>query len=445
MLIIKIIIDSVSYFISVYLSLIFYSVPFFIAIREINYILIIGGWLFYLLCIYNYHGYKNNIDFSQLRVITSLVNAAFFMLITSVLLLFFLKINIPNFITIESQILFAISLIIIPSFLRNLVFSIFPISSKKESVLLIGLGAMGKSFIDINLSSNKKRFNIIGIFDDKIKIGTDYREYKVIGKIKNLNEYIIKNKIDRVIVAVREISSQKINFLQSVSSENDISLNFLPSIKSFQNDPAKLNEHSGIPLISKNSGSQSLFYLLSKRLLDIIIVIICMFLTLPFWLLIGVIIKIDSPGPVLFKQKRIGQNGKSFLIFKFRSMFLDTPEYAHCPTTDTDPRITKVGRWLRKTSIDELPQLINIIKGEMSMVGPRPEMPFIVDNYNLIEKKRLLVKPGLTGLWQVSPYRDSEINHNLEYDFYYIQNQGFVLDFVILIMTVFFAIRGITH
>ena len=219
----------------------------------------------------------------------------------------------------------------------------------------------------------------------------------------------------------------------------------MPSIESFQNDPAKLNEHSGIPLISKNPGSQSFFYLLSKRLLDIIIVIICMFLTLPFWLLIGVIIKIDSPGPVLFKQKRIGQNGKSFLIFKFRSMFLDTPEYAHCPTTDTDPRITKVGRWLRKTSIDELPQLINIIKGEMSMVGPRPEMPFIVDNYNLIEKKRLLVKPGLTGLWQVSPYRDSEINHNLEYDFYYIQNQGFVLDFVILIMTVFFAIRGITH
>ena len=123
------------------------------------------------------------------------------------------------------------------------------------------------------LGNDTKISEIKGIFDDKIKIGTDYKEYKVIGKIKNLNEYIIKNKIDRVIVAVREISSQKINFLQSVSSENDISLNFLPSIESFQNDPAKLNEHSGIPLISKNPGSQSFFYLLSKRLLDIIIVI----------------------------------------------------------------------------------------------------------------------------------------------------------------------------
>tara|TARA_B100000676_G_scaffold278062_1_gene300206 strand:- start:2166 stop:2546 length:381 start_codon:yes stop_codon:yes gene_type:complete len=126
-------------------------------------------------------------------------------------------------------------------------------------------------------------------------------------------------------------------------------------------------------------------------------------------------------------------------------MYIDSPKYAHCPSDGNDPRITKIGSWLRKTSIDELPQLINVLRGDMSLVGPRPEMQFIVNDYNAIEKKRLLIKPGLTGLWQISPYRKSEISHNLEYDFYYIENQGYVLDIVILILTIFFAIRGFTN
>ena len=126
-------------------------------------------------------------------------------------------------------------------------------------------------------------------------------------------------------------------------------------------------------------------------------------------------------------------------------MKVDVPKYANCPTDQNDPRITNIGKLLRKTSIDELPQLINIFKGDMSLVGPRPEMPFIVNEYNSVEKKRLLVKPGLTGLWQVSPYRNSAISHNLEYDFYYIENQSLVLDIVILFMTAFFVVRGITH
>jgi lipopolysaccharide/colanic/teichoic acid biosynthesis glycosyltransferase len=156
-------------------------------------------------------------------------------------------------------------------------------------------------------------------------------------------------------------------------------------------------------------------------------------------------LKKDSPGPVLFKQKRVGLKEKPFELYKFRSMFIDSSKYEYCPTGADDPRVTKTGRWLRKISLDELPQLINILKGHMSIVGPRPEMQFIVEEYNDVEKKRLLVKPGLTGLWQISRHRSSEITHNMEYDFYYIENQGFVLDFVIIIMTLFFVVRGITH
>ena len=163
------------------------------------------------------------------------------------------------------------------------------------------------------------------------------------------------------------------------------------------------------------------------------------------WIIVSLLIKKDSNGPVIFKHDRVGLNGNHFPLYKFRSMYTDSPKYAHCPTRGNDPRITKIGKWLRKTSLDELPQLFNVLMGHMSMVGPRPEMPFIVDNYNFIEQKRLLIKPGLTGLWQISPHRSYEISHNLEYDFYYIENQGFVLDIVILILTSFFAIRGLTH
>ena len=198
-------------------------------------------------------------------------------------------------------------------------------------------------------------------------------------------------------------------------------------------------------MITRNVQPNSFFYSTGKRIVDIAFSGIGILVISPFWLIIPLLIKKEDGGPALFSQERVGLNGKKFKIYKFRSMKIDTPKYANCPTWQSDPRVTKIGKWLRKTSIDELPQLINIFKGDMSLVGPRPEMPFIVDDYNVMERKRLLVKPGLTGLWQVSPYRNYEINHNLEYDFYYIENQSFILDFVILVMTVYFVIRGITH
>lgn len=163
----------------------------------------------------------------------------------------------------------------------------------------------------------------------------------------------------------------------------------------------------------------------------------------PLFSLVSALIVLDSDGPVFFRQKRIGKGGVPFLMWKFRSMHNDAPPYERSPSTDRDVRLTRVGRTLRRLSIDELPQLWNVIKGEMSLVGPRPEMPFIVETYDSHARQRLRVTPGMTGLWQISPARAMPIHDNLEYDLFYIEHHTLLLDCVVLLRTVTAIVRGI--
>ena len=163
----------------------------------------------------------------------------------------------------------------------------------------------------------------------------------------------------------------------------------------------------------------------------------------PLFVFVAALIKLDSEGPALFRQKRIGKDGEPFDIWKFRSMRVDAHPYARSPVGNSDPRLTKVGRVLRRLSIDELPQLVNVLKGEMSLLGPRPEMPYIVEQYGPLERQRLCIRPGITGLWQISPARAMPIHENLTYDLTYIENQCFGLDCVILLRTITAVIRGV--
>ncbi len=179
-----------------------------------------------------------------------------------------------------------------------------------------------------------------------------------------------------------------------------------------------------------------------KRLFDIIVSFIFIIITLPLWSIICLLILISSSGPVIFSQERIGYKGDIFKIYKFRSMYNNTKKFARAPNSPEDGRITYVGRWLRRTSLDELPQLVNVIKGEMSLVGPRPEMPFIVSEYKDWQKKRLDVIPGITGLWQIKGRTKEEyIHEKLEFDFYYISNQSLLLDIKILLKTIIVVVK----
>ncbi|MBI3542778.1 MAG: sugar transferase [Deltaproteobacteria bacterium] len=202
-------------------------------------------------------------------------------------------------------------------------------------------------------------------------------------------------------------------------------------------------EIGGIPLIRRRDMRVSLLYLMAKRLIDFVLATVFLVVLSPLVLFIGIAIKWDSKGPILFKQKRTGLNGREFSFYKFRSMYVDAPKYARTPADPNDPRITKVGRWIRRTSLDELPQLFNVFRGDMSLVGPRPEMPFIVESYGPLERQRLLAKPGITGVWQISAVRGEPIHANIEFDLFYIENRSVLLDLAIIIKTILSVIRGV--
>jgi lipopolysaccharide/colanic/teichoic acid biosynthesis glycosyltransferase len=182
---------------------------------------------------------------------------------------------------------------------------------------------------------------------------------------------------------------------------------------------------------------------LLKRAVDVIGAAMLLAVALPLMTIVAVLIRLDSKGPVLIRQRRIGKHGAPFYIWKFRSMHNDVSRYARSPVCDNDPRLTRFGRALRRYSIDELPQLLNVFTGEMSLVGPRPEMPFIVRKYKAHQRLRLLATPGITGLWQISPARAMPIHENLRFDLFYIENQNIFLDFAILLRTASAVVRGI--
>ena len=181
---------------------------------------------------------------------------------------------------------------------------------------------------------------------------------------------------------------------------------------------------------------------LKGRSFDLVFALLVVTIGAPLFLIPMLLIRRESPGPVFFLQTRIGKDGRPFRMIKFRTMHLEASGDAPAPSQRDDPRITNIGRWLRRYSLDELPQVINVLKGEMSMVGPRPEMPFIVDKYGPMERERLRVKPGLTGLWQISYARGEAIHDNIDYDIYYIENQSLLLDFMILNLTLFAVVKG---
>lgn len=181
-----------------------------------------------------------------------------------------------------------------------------------------------------------------------------------------------------------------------------------------------------------------------KRTTDIVLSFTGIIVLSPLMLMIGILIRFDSKGRAIFAQERVGHNGKKFLMFKFRTMHRDTNHQDFAPRSPQDKRVTRIGKFLRRTSLDELPQLFNILAGQMSIVGPRPEMPFIVEKYTKLQRARLLVKPGLTGMWQLAGRKDLPLHENVEFDLYYIEKQSLGLDLIIFLKTfsVIFSGKG---
>jgi exopolysaccharide biosynthesis polyprenyl glycosylphosphotransferase len=306
-------------------------------------------------------------------------------------------------------------------------------------VLIIGAGKPGKQVAEKLKDYDEFGYRVLGFVDDHAK---GKGSTQILGKLDDLIALIKRHNIQEIFVTDPSISHERILELIHHCEQSNVKFKVVSDLFEIVAGDIDLNELEGLPSLDLRKHETRIFYHVFKRCADMGFSIVILILFSPFWLLIVLAIRLESPGKALFSQDRVGKNGKVFTIYKFRTMRHEVNPNDFAPTDKKDTRITRIGRFLRKTSLDEFPQFWNVIKGNMSVVGPRPEMPFIVETYKEWQRRRLDAKPGITGLWQILGRKDLPLHENIEYDFYYIKNQSLLLDLVILIKTVAAVFRG---
>jgi exopolysaccharide biosynthesis polyprenyl glycosylphosphotransferase len=320
-----------------------------------------------------------------------------------------------------------------------------------ENVLIYGAGFTGRKVFSALARSPKLGFNPVAVVDDNRDLAGEtifehsYRRERSVSIIPGpiTRQQIADCGARRVIVAIPSIPHDRFNEVLAEAIAAEARVAFVPRLSFSSEATTQCAEIDGLLISELGYLPKSPAYEMAKRVFDFLSSIVLIILALPLGVIIAILVRQDSPGPILFSQLRIGRGGKPFRLYKFRSMYVDAAKYGLHPQEAEDPRITLVGRFLRRTSLDELPQLINVLRGEMSLVGPRPEMPFIVEQYNTHQRQRLEVIPGITGLWQLSADRAFLIHENIFYDLYYIRHRSFFMDVAILLHTLAFAMRGI--
>ena len=312
-----------------------------------------------------------------------------------------------------------------------------------KHILLVGYSRAAEEYIDRLMDNPQWGYVACGILDNHIPAGTLYKGVKVLGSLGNLEIILPENKMDEIAIT---LSLKDYNYLESIVStceKSGVHTKFIPDYNSLIPSKPYTEDLMGLPVVNiryvplTNTGNIFL-----KRVMDIVGSLVGIVITSPIMLVAALLIKLTSRGPVIFKQERVGLHNSSFYMYKFRSMELQSPkEEKKAWTVKDDPRVTAVGKFLRRTSLDELPQLFNILRGDMSLVGPRPERPLFVEKFKE-EIPRYMVKhqvrPGLTGWAQVNGLRgDTSIRKRVEYDIYYIENWTIWFDLKIILMTFF--------
>ena len=274
-------------------------------------------------------------------------------------------------------------------------------------------------------------------------------EIEKIGNEADINKIIETKKIDDVIIALDKPNPERI--MSSIVSINGApsSIKILPDMYEVVTGLARTTQLVGLPLIDVNLNIDTFYSRKLKRFIESIVASAAVVFCLPFWVVVAALIKIDSRGPIFYKQSRSGQNGKLFEIIKFRSMVFNAEsETGPIWAEKEDSRVTRIGKLLRRLHVDETPQLINILKGDMSIVGPRPERPFFVEKLKKtypFYNRRLKIRPGVTGWAQINQPFDTnvkDVHQKLKYDFYYIENLSFKLDLHIVFRTFWVVLRG---
>ena len=312
-----------------------------------------------------------------------------------------------------------------------------------KHIVLVGYSRSAEEYIDRILDNPQWGYKIRGILDDHIEAGTEYRGIKVIGRIANLMVILPENRLDEIAITLGLSEYYRLEEIVNLCEKSGVHTKFIPDYNRVIPTKPYTEDILGLPVINiRHVPLTNTFYAAMKRTMDIAGSLCAIILFSPVMLFSAIMIKITSPGPLIFKQERVGLHNHTFMMYKFRSMDVQAPEQEKSKwTVKNDPRVTNFGKFMRKTSIDELPQLFNVLKGEMSLVGPRPERPFFVEKFKEEIPRYMIkhqVRPGMTGWAQVNGYRgNTSIKKRIEYDLYYIENWTLGLDVKILFLTIF--------
>lgn len=355
-------------------------------------------------------------------------------------------INEPNF-SRSMMFIFYVINIVLEVLFRNIVR--YALRSVRENgfnlkhVLLVGYSRAAEQYIDRIKANPQWGYVVRGILDDEAERGTIYKGVKVIGTIENLPIILPENKLDEIAITLSIDKYGELEQIVNMCEKSGVHTKFIPDYNNIIPTRPYTEDLLGLPVINiRNVPLTNFFNSTLKRGIDIVGSIAAIIIFSPLMLIVAILIKCTSEGPVLFSQERVGLHNKQFKMYKFRSMAVQQPrEERGAWTVEDDPRVTPIGKIIRRTSIDELPQLFNILKGDMSLVGPRPERPFFVEKFKEQIPRYMVkhqVRPGMTGWAQINGYRgNTSIKKRIEYDLYYIENWTLAFDIKILFLTIF--------
>lgn len=395
-------------------------------------------------------GYRSPFNTNSFGYFWPILQAVTASVSTLLVLLFFLDIQYVSrfvillFASIEFCVLLAFRIIVITYYKKQVKHG-----TRALRVLVIGSRSRAQELVKALQEQLIWGVKIVGFIDPEPSfVGSKVLGIPVIGTLDNIHDCLKENVIDEVVIAISRSLLKDAEPIVQACEEEGIRLRFMADIFNLQVARISLSNIKGIPLLNMEPVSQDPQQLLAKRIFDFTVTLLSLPFLIPIFLLVGIVIKLDSPGPVYFIQQRVGMRKHIFPMFKFRSMHTNAEEKlkdiehlneAEGPIfkMENDPRVTRVGHFIRKTSIDELPQLINVLRGEMSLVGPRPMSQRDVELFTQgIQRKRFSVQPGLTCIWQISGRSDLPFEKWLELDLEYIDTWSFGLDLKILLKTI---------
>ncbi|MCX7938595.1 MAG: sugar transferase [Thermoflexales bacterium] len=319
-------------------------------------------------------------------------------------------------------------------------------SKARWSVIIVGATPAGRAIAQQLQAGAPRMVQVIGFVDDTLSPNTCPDGLPVLGANDELPQLIKEREVAEVIIALPRSAHEQLLKLVTELETLPVQISLVPDVLDLAWFTTHVENVNGVPLLRlRHSPLDDGLTRVVKRLMDLVIASVMVILTAPIMVLLALLIRLDSPGPALIKQQRVGEGGRLFEMYKFRTMHANAPQQlgdGFPYKRPDDPRVTRLGRILRRYSLDELPQLFNVLKGEMSLVGPRPELPWLVERYQPWQRRRFAVPPGMTGWWQINGRSERPMHEHVEDDLYYIRNYSLWLDLFILLRTVPAVLSG---